>query len=219
MNNYKLGKIIIRKKIAGYIGIGVFCGIVLIGAFFCSRAYAQQKIQSHLAEKVLRFHVLANSDSTEDQDLKQKVRDAIGSYLYQSMQEIKSKEACERFLTEVIPDIEKQAKMVIEQEGFAYEVQAEIINCYFPIKAYGSYTFPEGNYDALRVTVGEGKGQNWWCVMYPNMCFVNSLYEVADEETGKVLRAVLDEEEYQTVLNSGKYEVRWKFLEYLEYFK
>ena len=206
----------IRKKITKYITTGVFCGAVLVGTLFGSREYTQQKMQSHLADKVLRFHVLANSDSQEDQCLKQKVRDAVGSYMYQNMQEIDSKEECERFLAEVIPDIEKQAKMVIEQEGFAYEVQAELTNCYFPIKTYGNYTFPEGNYDALRVTVGEGKGQNWWCVMYPNMCFANSLYEVTDEESGKVLRAVLDEEEYQTVLNSGKYEVRWKFLEYFK---
>ena len=101
----------------------------------------------------------------------------------------------------------------MKENGFAYPVQAELTECHFPIKTYGDYTFPAGNYDALKITIGEGEGQNWWCVLYPNMCFENSMYEVVGENAEKELRKVLDEEEYQAVLSSGDYEVRFWFFE------
>lgn len=170
-------------------------------------------MQRQLAEKVLRFHVLANSDSVEDQNLKLQVRDAIGGYMQEKMQNQKSKAECERFVSEKVPEIEQLAKHVIENAGFSYEVHAELTECAFPVKTYGAYTFPAGNYDALRITIGDGKGQNWWCVMYPNMCFENSMYEVVDKKSEEKLRAVLDDEEYQMVLESGDYEVRFWLLE------
>ena len=113
---------------------------------------------------------------------------------------------------EQITEIEAIAEQVITEAGYSYKVHAELTKCKFPIKTYGNYTFPAGNYDALKVTIGNGRGRNWWCVMYPNMCFENSMYEVVNEESEENLRAVLDEEEYRAVLNSGNYEVRfWLF--------
>ena len=198
------------KKITKYI---VVIGVLLICGPASIRCKGQYRMQQQLAEKILRFHVLANSDSAEDQALKLQVRDAVGGYMQEKMQNLTSKDACESFIAERIPEIERVAEQVVVDAGFSYEVQAELAECEFPVKSYGSYTFPEGNYDALRVTIGEGGGQNWWCVMYPNMCFANSMYEVVDEKNGKKLQAVLDEEEYQMVLNSGNYEVQFWFLE------
>lgn len=103
---------------------------------------------------------------------------------------------------------------MIAAEGYTYEVRASLAECEFPTKTYGAYTFPAGIYEALRVVIGEGEGANWWCVMYPNMCFENSMYEVIDEKAEKALRKVLDEEEYEAVLSSGKYEIRFRFLEW-----
>ena len=198
------------KKITGYIIMGVIlCTITAVGLLWCR----QQLMQRQLAEKVLRFHVLANSDSVADQNLKLQVRDAIGGYMQEKMQNQKSKAECERFVSEKVPELEQLAKQVIENAGFSYEVHAELTECVFPAKTYGAYTFPAGKYDALRVTIGEGKGQNWWCVMYPNMCFENSMYEVVDKKSEEKLRAVLDDGEYQMVLESGNYEVRFWFLE------
>jgi len=197
-----------RKQIAKYIIMG---GMLIVTAgIWCGRQY---QIQQGLAEKVLRFHVLANSDSVEDQKLKLKVRDAVGGFVQEQMHNVETKECCEVIVAEMIPEIEQMAAQVVKNEGFTYEVHAELEECDFPVKTYGAYTFPAGIYDALRVTIGEGEGQNWWCVMYPNMCFENSMYEVVDDKSGETLRAVLNEEEYQTVLNSGEYELRFWFLE------
>lgn len=198
------------RKITKYILTGTLLFIMATTGMWYGR---QHQLQRQLAEKVLRFHVLANSDAVEDQNLKLEVRDAIGGFLQEKMQGMESKTACEAFVAEQIPEIEQVAEQVVKKAGFPYEVHAELAECEFPVKSYGAYTFPAGNYDALKVTIGEGGGQNWWCVMYPNMCFANSMYEVVDEKSEEALRAVLDEKEYEAVLNSGNYEVRFWFLE------
>ncbi len=197
------------KKITGYIMTGTVTAMAFISILWYGRQYY---VQHQLAEKVLRFHVLANSDSSMDQELKLSVRDAIGVYLQEQLKTVTDKADSEARIAECLPEIEELAEEVIKENGFAYPVQAELTECRFPVKTYGDYTFPAGTYDALKVTIGAGEGQNWWCVMYPNMCFENSMYEVVDENAGKELRKVLDEEEYQAVLRSGDYEVRlWIF--------
>lgn len=198
------------KQIAGYIIGGILIMICVLTGIGCGRQY---QLQRQLAKKVLRFHVLANSDATEDQELKLKVRDVVGSFLQEQMEDIESKQACECMVAERISEIEQVAAKAVEEAGYSYEVHAELTECEFPLKNYGDYTFPAGTYDALRVTIGAGEGQNWWCVMYPNMCFENSMYEVVNEKSKESLRAVLDEEEYQAVLNSGEYELRFWLLE------
>lgn len=198
------------KHIIGYIITGIMVTILV----FTGVGYKKQcQLQQQMAEKVLRFHVLANSDSEEDQNLKLAVRDAVGGFMQEKTKNLDSKMECEKMVAEQMSEIEAVAEQVITEAGYSYEVHAELANCKFPIKTYGDYTFPAGNYDALKLTIGEGKGQNWWCVMYPNMCFQNSMYEVVNEESEENLRAVLDEEEYQAVLNSGNYKVRFRLLE------
>ena len=198
------------KQIIGYIITGIMVTILV----FIGVGYKKQcQLQQQMAEKVLRFHVLANSDSEEDQNLKLAVRDAVGGFMQEKTKNLDSKMECEKMVAEQMSEIEAVAEQVITEAGYSYEVHAELANCKFPIKTYGDYTFPAGNYDALKLTIGEGKGQNWWCVMYPNMCFQNSMYEVVNEESEENLRAVLDEEEYQAVLNSGNYKVRFRLLE------
>lgn len=204
----------IREKIFKNICIGALMGTALSSGILYGVQYQQQKqLQEQLAEKVIRFHVLANSDSEEDQALKLLVRDAIGGYM-QELPVAEDKAACEAILVERIDEIEQVAEEVIENEGYSYEVAACLTECDFPVKTYGEYTFPAGTYEALRVTIGAGEGANWWCVMYPNMCFENSMYEVVDENAKKALREVLDEEEYEAVLASGKYEIRFRLLDF-----
>ena len=202
-----------RKKITKYIGIGAILLLVVLAGIRYVEAY---QLQRQLAEKVLRFHVLANSDSKEDQSLKLSVRDAIGGYMKEQMGQMTSKQECEAFVSRELPEIERVAEQVVKEAGYSYEVHAKLTECEFPVKTYGAYTFPAGEYDALRVTIGEGAGKNWWCVMYPNMCFANSMYEVVDENSKEALRAVLDEAEYEAVLGSGEYEIRWRILEWFQ---
>ena len=132
---------------------------------------------------------------------------------------LKTTETAKRGFTRV-PDVEyeNERKMVcgvvLEMNGYDYDVTARIAQIQFPEKTYGSYTFPKGEYEALQIVIGEGKGQNWWCVLYPNMCFKGAVFEVIEEDAKDALREVLSPWEYADVFDSGKVEFRFKFLEY-----
>lgn len=171
-------------------------------------------LQPAIAEKILRFHVLANSDEEADQRLKLKVRDAIGAYLEPQLAHADSMEDTRRIVNSNMEGILEIAKDTISEQGYDYEVDAELTRTDFPEKTYGEYTFPAGEYEALEVTIGEGAGHNWWCVLYPNMCFRGSVYEVIDTEAGEALQEVLSPEEYEDVVSSGNFQVRFKFLEW-----
>ncbi len=171
-------------------------------------------LQQQMSQKVLRFHVLANSDSQADQALKYAVRDSVGTMMAEKLQTADSLEESTEVVTENLQEIETCAAQVIAAQGYDYPVHAALEECEFPEKSYGDYTFPSGTYQALRVVIGAGEGHNWWCVMYPNLCFANSMYEV-DSASGEKLREVLDPEEYAAVLKSGNYQVRFKMLGFL----
>lgn len=201
-----------KGKVVWYILVGMNLILLLL----LSLQYGRNlRMQEDIAGKVLRFHVLANSDSREDQALKLAVRDAVGAEMAEVLAGAGDREACEKIINANLNRIKATAERVVEEWGLDYEVEAALEEVDFPVKTYGDYTFPAGKYEALRVVIGEGEGHNWWCVMYPNMCFSGSVYEVVDEEAEGKLREVLDEEEYETVLSSGDYEVRLKCLDFL----
>lgn len=182
----------------------------------CSGENAKENIQAEIAEKILRFHVRANSDSERDQQVKEEVRDAVGSYIEPKLTDAGTLEETKAIVEENMDGIMETAERVLKQEGEDYTVNAFLTRTLFPVKTYGNYTFPAGEYEALEVVLGEGKGHNWWCVLYPNMCFRGSVYEIVAEEAEEALREVLTVEEYQEVFDSGKFEIRWKFLEYFK---
>lgn len=101
---------------------------------------------------------------------------------------------------------------VIAKEGHTETVSAQITDAEFPVKTYGAYTFPKGTYRALKVVIGDGAGANWWCVMYPNLCFANSVYEVIDENSKEELQTILTKEDYEEIMAAGKIRVRFKYL-------
>lgn len=201
----KVKGLLLFKRIA--VGMA-FLAIAAIGAY----QYSQERLAQELAQKVIRFHVRANSDSTEDQDLKLLVRDAVGAYMQQELFGITDADESRVRIKQDIPAIIDTAKNTIAQQGYDYSVTAVLTRADFPKKTYGSYTFPAGEYEALQLTIGQGKGKNWWCVMYPNMCFSGSVYEVVDEEAEEALKQVLTTEEYEAVMENGNYEVKWKWL-------
>lgn len=194
---------------------GLLVLLLLLAAVPCMKYYEDRKMQQEIAEKILRFHVIANSDSQEDQRLKLKVRDAVGAYMQEEMEGVCDKEGAKEVVNADLEQIEKVAKQVIEEEGKTYTVNAWVDDVDFPVKTYGSYSFPAGTYEALEVVIGEGEGKNWWCVMYPNMCFQGSMYEVIDEEAEESLREVLTEEEYHSIIEDGDYQVKFKYLTFL----
>ncbi len=192
---------------------------ILAGGFYWKyQEYRMQQTQQQIAEKILRFHVRANSNSRADQALKLKVRDAVGAYMQQQLDGVQDIRECNLIVQENLAQVIKTAQQAVAQEGYDYSVDARIETVAFPQKTYGNYTFPAGDYQALNVIIGSGKGQNWWCVMYPNMCFHGSVYEIVDEDAEKSLQQVLSGDEYDAVLKSGKYRVRFKYLDFLNRF-
>lgn len=171
-------------------------------------------LQPEIADKILRFHVLANSDSKEDQEVKKKVRDAVGAMMEPRLAESRNLEETEAIVQRSMENIVEVATETLEENGYHYGASARLANVEFPVKSYGAYTFPAGEYEALQVTLGEGEGHNWWCVLYPNMCFRGSVYEVPSDEAKHALREVLTPEEYEDIFRHGKYQIRFKFLEY-----
>ena len=195
--------------------------LLMILAGGCVWKYEEWKLQQtqhEIAGKILRFHVRANSNSPADQALKLKVRDAVGAMMQQDLAGVQDRIQCENIVKKQMPRIIKTAEEVIAQEGYTYPVSAQIGTAAFPQKTYGNYTFPAGDYQALHIVIGSGKGRNWWCVMYPNLCFHGAVYEVKDEEAEKNLKQVLSDEEYDAVLKSGKYKIRFKYLDFLNKF-
>jgi stage II sporulation protein R len=171
-------------------------------------------LQPQIAKKILRFHVLANSDSEDDQAVKLKVRDAVGTIMQEKLENADSLSTSKQIVSDNLELIRQTAQETLQKEGYSYGVTASLSTVEFPEKTYGAFTFPAGEYEALEVVLGEGEGHNWWCVLYPNLCFRGSMYEVVDEESEKELREVLTPEEYADVFNSGHFEIRLKFLEH-----
>lgn len=177
--------------------------------------YRQEHLALELSDKIIRFHVKANSDSQTDQELKLLVRDAIGAYMGEELGDVSDIEESRRVLLQDMDEIKRRAEQVIAEEGYGYEVSVSLAIEEFPEKSYGDYTFPAGEYEALQVMIGQGKGKNWWCVMYPNMCFRGSVYEVIEEEADGCLREILTAEEYDAVMKSKDRELCFRWLPFL----
>ncbi len=168
-------------------------------------------VSSDIADSVFRLHVLANSDSEEDQNLKYKVRDSLISYLDTISKDASSKEEVIEIVSSHLQNFESIAKQTITENGYSYDVTVEIGNFDFPTKNYGDINLPAGYYDALRVKIGEAKGQNWWCVMFPPLCFVNVTSGIVPEESKETMKKELNEEEYALISNNESSTIQFKF--------
>ena len=169
------------------------------------------RVQRKMAREVFRFHVLANSDSEQDQALKMKVKESVILYMKNELSESQSVEMTKNWASTHLKEITEVAEETLRKENCTYEVKTKVENCYFPEKSYGDVTFPKGNYDALRIEIGAAKGKNWWCVLYPNLCFIDSVHAVVPEKGKKELKKVLDEEEYEMVTTTSKFKIKWFF--------
>ena len=138
-------------------------------AIFLSAEYNSSKY----AENILRFHVIANSDTMQDQALKLKVRDAVGCKVSDLAESATNAQETAKVVAEHSEEIIKAAEECIKKEGFDYKVSIEIGEFYFPTKHYSKMSLPAGEYDAVRIIIGEGNGENWWCVLFPPLCFSN----------------------------------------------
>ena len=126
--------------------------------------------QEELGRKVIRLHVIANSDSPEDQALKLRVRDRVLARAQEILEQSADMEQAEQALTAALPELTREARETLAAEGCAQPVQARLEPAEFPTKDYDGFSLPAGKYLALRVIIGEGRGQNWWCVVFPPLC-------------------------------------------------
>lgn len=189
----------------------MLAGVITASVCQKTEAAEQTALQIHLAQEVLRFHVLANSDSDEDQKLKLQVRDAVLGYMKENMPEEESAEAVKDWVRGHIDMIEDVSRRVIAEQGADYEVSAAVTTCWFPDKSYGDIIFPAGNYEALRIEIGEAAGHNWWCVLYPGLCFMDTVNAVVPDEGKEQLKNVLTEEEYSRITADTDFKIRWFF--------
>lgn len=187
---------------------GILISIVVTGFVVNAR---QSRMQQNLAEEVFRFHVLANSDSDEDQALKMQVKEAVLSYMKEEIPESDCVETTKEWARSHLNAIVNLAEEVIREEGYTYDVMAEVTTCDFPDKTYGDITFPSGEYEALRIEIGEAEGQNWWCVLYPNLCFMDAVHAVVPEKGKKDLKKVLDNDTYDMVTATSRFKIGWFF--------
>lgn len=204
-------------------------------------------LQQGIAEEVVRFHVLANSDSDRDQEIKYMVRDEVLRRMQEEMRtaekrrvgerqtrkgeadagkgaeevkmqaeeksaDLSEKEAAEQFLRAHLKEIEAAANRVLAEQGVSYRAEASLEQCYFPDRTYGDCTFPAGWYEALRIRLGEARGHNWWCVLYPALCFSDCLHAAVCEDGMAELKETLSAEEYESLLRKpGEWKISFRW--------
>lgn len=194
--------------------------LLFIYIIICANSYTSA-VASNISSSVFRLHVIANSDSEEDQNLKYIVRDNVLKYMDTLLDSnTSSKEKTMQIISENLDGFKRVAQETVYEKGYDYEVNVEIGNFSFPTKNYGDISLPSGYYDALRISIGNAEGKNWWCVMFPPLCFVDVTSGVVPEESKETLEESLSDEEYELISGSSpEFEVKFKFVEFFENFK
>lgn len=192
-NNHRLGtvvKISVTLLVTASIVAGIFLG-----------SYSEN-VNKGLADNLIRLHVIANSDSPQDQALKRDVRDIILGYLKEQLNASKDIEQTKYIIDKNKDQLGVLAKDEITRQGKNYDVKVTLGSYPFPTKSYGDVTLPAGNYQALRVVIGKGEGANWWCVLFPPLCFVDVTHGTIPDSVKEDLKNALTDEEYSIVTSA-----------------
>ena len=190
----------------------IFVILILLSLFILISAISYvDAVSNNIADSVFRLHVIANSDSKEDQELKLKVRDELLSYMNIISKDSTSKQEAMQIANEHKEEFTQIAEKVIKENGYNYTVNVQVGKADFPTKYYGDITLPAGTYDALKVQIGEAKGQNWWCVMFPPLCFVDVSTGIVPDNSKQELKQSLDDEEYDLISKTDDNEISFKF--------
>lgn len=186
--------------------------LFLLYFIFNSISYSYS-ISNNLEESLFRLHIIANSDSEEDQNLKLFVRDNIINYL--KNYKFSNKEELITFLNEHKTELNEIIKSSIAQKGYNYNFTIEIGNSFFPQKKYENIILPSGYYDGLKIKIGKAEGKNWWCVLFPPMCLINESTCELPEESELVLQNSLSEESNSVVSSdTQKYKFKFKIVDF-----
>ena len=199
-----------KKNWIGILAVTVSLFLLWEGAMVFVQPH---QIQKKIAKEILRFHVLANSDTKEDQEEKMQVKDAVVTYLQPFLENVDSKEETLECVKEQLYNIEETAQKIAGPRMVKVSLEKD----WFPAITYGDCTFPAGKYDTLRVEIGEAKGHNWWCVLYPGLCFSSAIKPVVNAEDKNAMKKVLDEESYNFLFHPVKTKIRFRLFG-LEFF-
>ena len=164
--------------------------------------------EANIYEDTIRLHILANSDSREDQELKIVVRDGVLNEFGERLRLAGSFDAAEKLCEDIIPEIEKYAESIIREAGYSYDVNIKLGEEWYETRDYDGFSLPCGYYTSLRILIGEGEGKNWWCVMYPPLCT-----ELASESAPADDGLIDYTKEEMILISSGKYNIKFKILE------
>lgn len=202
---YYMNKSIKRKPKKSALILSAVLSLALLVSVPLALNYArkaEETLSEELAPQILRFHVLANSDSEKDQDLKLEVKQLLIDTMYEDLENKDlSKDELIAYVKEHKEALENTAEAYILSRGFSYSADIRIEKCYFPTKLYGDVTFPCGTYDAVRVLIGNGEGKNWWCVLYPPLCFSSSAVCEVPDSSKQELKNLLPENDYRDLMS------------------
>lgn len=166
----------------------------------------QAELQKHIAGEVLRFHVKGHSDSKEDQWIKMQVKERILTYLEPWMKNLAQVDEAKLFVENHFPNMKKEVQETLNLYGCSYGFSLELEERYFPEKTYGDCTFPKGVYESFVITLGEGGGRNWWCMVYPGLCFWEDSYGIVTKESKKKLENSLSKDAYTWITGEWNQE-------------
>ncbi len=150
--------------------------------------------QEEIAKELIRFHVRANSDSEADQQLKLEVKNTVVNYMEQILEGSHSVEESKKRIEKNMDAILWEAMNTIHASGYDYDVYGYMVKEYFPLRVYGDIALPPGEYTAFRIDIGEARGKNWWCVLYPPLCFVDITHGVVPKESKEEFQNIIGEE-------------------------
>lgn len=197
------------KQISFCMVIAIFAtGILTWNIFLNLETKSTVSVLSHSA---IRFHILANSDSVSDQALKMRVKESVVNYIYEKTGDFKTVDEAKNFIRNNDKTIKSIATKAIADNGYDYTVSSTFGFSDFPVKTYGDVIFPKGTYTSYTIKIGNGKGHNWWCVLYPPLCFVDVSTGVLPDNSKKKLRDSLSDTQYHTVT---KYNFKFKYLKF-----
>lgn len=210
------------KKKLSFILILILLTILYI--FLLSLNYTKA-ISNNLSDSVFRLHIIANSNSEADQNLKLKVRDNIIKYMNSLTLNSADKNNIISIVSNNLNSFKDIAIKTIQENGYNYNVNIEIGNFYFPTKTYGDISFPSGTYDALKIEIGEAIGQNWWCVLFPPLCLVGSSTGIVPEESKNILKDNINSEGYELISEGNNFDnnvpdikIKFKIIEFFNNF-
>ncbi len=200
--------------------IAIIAVLVLTMGMFFASSYSES-VNKGLADNLIRLHVIANSDSPEDQSLKRDVRDKILVYMKDKLKASRDIEQTKYIINNNLKAIEKISRDEIQRQGKSYSVKTMLGTYPFPTKKYGDIALPAGNYQALRVVIGKGSGANWWCVLFPPLCFVDATHGTVPDSVKSDLKKVLTKKEYKIITTADNdadipVKVKFKVVEYFQ---